>query len=141
MQSSTTVTADFSKSTRQTWPTDVAETWTRTVARDFTVRFKSCRYQIPKSQARRIKPGDKLTVELSLGGSIRFRCEQRYLELEPVEASAPAPTTRCSPSPLSSLGYALACRSAAGAFDSRGCGGALITFSPVLPWGPLPTFC
>jgi len=71
-----------------------AETWTRTVARDFTVRFKSRRYQIPKRQARRIKPGDKLTVELRLDGSIRFRCEQRYLELEPVEASAPAPTAR-----------------------------------------------
>jgi len=63
-----------------------AETWTRTVARDFTIRFKSRRLQISKPQARGIRPGHKLTVELRLDGSLRYRFNHRYLELDPVAA-------------------------------------------------------
>lgn len=62
-----------------------AETSTRTVARDFTLRFQNRRYQIPKNQARGIRPGHKLTVELRLDGSIHFRALRRYLLLERVE--------------------------------------------------------
>ncbi|MCG6956821.1 MAG: ISNCY family transposase [Gemmatimonadetes bacterium] len=63
-----------------------AETWTRTVARDFTIRFKSRRLQVSKSQARGIRPGHKLTVERRLDGSLRYRFNNRYLELEAVTA-------------------------------------------------------
>lgn len=62
-----------------------AETWTRSVREDFTVRFHNRRLQIPKTQARGIRPGHKLTVELRLDGSIHYRFANRYLELEPVQ--------------------------------------------------------
>ena len=58
-----------------------AETWTRTVARDFTIRFKNRRLQIPKSQTRGLRPGQKVIVEHCLDGSTRYRFGNRYLEL------------------------------------------------------------
>ena len=82
-----------------------AETWTRTVARDFTIRFKSRHLQIPKAQARGIRPGHKLIVERRLDSSIRYRFANRYLDLELVrEVSNPEPsnhrppTTKTTPS-------------------------------------------
>lgn len=72
-----------------------AETWTRTVAHDFTIRFKNKRLQISKHQARHVRPGHKLTVELRLDGSVRYRFGNRYLELEPVVE--PATSTSKSP--------------------------------------------
>lgn len=75
-----------------------AETWTRTVARDFTIRFKNRRLQIPKAQARGIRPGHKLTVELRLDGSTRYRFATRYLDLELVrEVSRPGPSNHHPP--------------------------------------------
>jgi len=62
-----------------------AETWTRTVREDFTIRFRNRRLQIPKDQARGIRPGHKLTVEQRLDGEFHFRFERRYVQLEPVE--------------------------------------------------------
>jgi hypothetical protein len=59
-----------------------AQTWTRSVGNDFTVRFKNRLWQIPKSQARGIRPKHKLTVELRLDGSLHFRSDRRYLALE-----------------------------------------------------------
>lgn len=65
-----------------------AETWTRSVSNDFTIRFKNQRWQIPKRQARGIRPRDKIIVELRLDGELRFRFNKRYLALEPVLPSA-----------------------------------------------------
>lgn len=62
-----------------------SETLTRTVYNDFTIRYKKRRWQIPKSQARGIRPGHKVTVEIRLDGSVHFRFHTRYLELEVVE--------------------------------------------------------
>jgi hypothetical protein len=62
-----------------------SETLTRTVYNDFTIRYKKRRWQIPKSQARGIRPGHKVTVEIRLDGSVHFRFHTRYLELEGVE--------------------------------------------------------
>jgi hypothetical protein len=62
-----------------------AETWTRIVREDFTIRYLNRRLQIPKSQARDIRPGHKLTVELRLDGSKHYRFGNRYLQLEPVQ--------------------------------------------------------
>ena len=61
-----------------------AETFVRSVTNDFTIRFKNQRWQIPKGQARGIRPRDKITVEIRLDGSKRFRFNRRYLQLDPV---------------------------------------------------------
>jgi len=81
-----------------------SETLTRTVYNDFTIRYKKRRWQIPKSQARGIRPGHKVTVEIRLDGSVHFRFHARYLELEVVEVlrrseprNTTAPKTRTPP--------------------------------------------
>lgn len=71
-----------------------AETWTRIVAPDFTIRFKNRRLQIPKRQARGLRPGLTIIVERRLDGSTRYRFRRRYLELEPL---APASAARSAP--------------------------------------------
>jgi hypothetical protein len=83
-----------------------AETVTRTVARDFTIRFQNRRLQIPKSQARGIRPGHRITVELRLDRSTRYRFENRYLDLEPAAASTASPSgngarSKLTPAPAS----------------------------------------
>jgi hypothetical protein len=70
-----------------------AETSTRTVARDFTLRFNNRQFQISKKQARGIRPGHKLTVEVRLDGSTHFRLGNRYLDLGRVAAADPPPLT------------------------------------------------
>ena len=78
----------------------VAETKTRSVAHDFTIRYRNQRLQISKAQARGISPGSKLTIELRLDGSTRFRCHERYVELEPAAPPPPRlPTPRRPPAP------------------------------------------
>ena len=75
-----------------------SETLTRTVYNDFTIRYKKRRWQIPKSQARGIRPGHKVTVEIRLDGSVHFRFHTRYLELEVVEVlRQPEPRNTASP--------------------------------------------
>lgn len=69
-----------------------AETWTRVIGNDFTIRYKNRRYQILKEDARRIRPGQKITVELRVDGSTHFRCENRYLPLRPIEAYKAEPS-------------------------------------------------
>jgi hypothetical protein len=67
-----------------------AETLTRTIGHDFTITHMSRKLQIAKSQARGIRPGQKLTIELRLDGSTRYRWKNRYLDLEVVAKAAPA---------------------------------------------------
>ena len=75
-----------------------AETWTRVVANDFTVRFKNRHYQIPKEEARGIHPRDRITIELRVDGSLHFRWKSRYLtpdliaeyHAQPVHVKGPA---------------------------------------------------
>jgi hypothetical protein len=81
-----------------------AKTVTRSVGNDFTIRYKNRLWQIPKHQARDIRPRHKVTVEIRLDGSVHFRFNKRYLELEPVQnlqKSGPrntaAPKTRKPP--------------------------------------------
>lgn len=92
-----------------------AETLTRSVANDFTIRYKNQRWQIPKRQARGIRPGQTLTVELRLDGSTHFRFNKRYLDLQPVaeqskagprnaqpprKTASPTPVTKPKPRPM-----------------------------------------
>ena len=86
-----------------------AETLTRTIGNDFTITYKNRRLQIAKSQARGIRPGQKVTIELRLDGSIRYRWKQRYLDLEVVarsvekrrepKSTASASTPKAKPTP------------------------------------------
>jgi hypothetical protein len=68
-----------------------AETRTRTISNTFTIRYDHEELQIPKQQARGVRPGQQLTVELRLDGSTRFRWKNRYLDLEPVRRFAKTP--------------------------------------------------
>jgi hypothetical protein len=72
-----------------------AETQTRTVNHDFTIRYDNRKWQIARSQARGIRPGHKITVEIRLDGTTHFRFNRRYLDLDVVEilkGSGPRPT-------------------------------------------------
>ena len=68
-----------------------AKTLTRSIGNDFTIRYKNRRLQIAKHQARGIRPGQKVTIELRLDGSTRYRYKNRYLDLEVVANSAEQP--------------------------------------------------
>ena len=65
-----------------------AKTLTRSIGNDFTIRYKNRRLQIAKRQARGIRPGQKVTIELRLDGSVRYRWKNRYLDLEVVSKSS-----------------------------------------------------
>jgi len=67
-----------------------AQTLTRTIGHDFTITHRRRKLQIPKAQARGIRPGQKLTIELRLDGSTRYRWDRRYLELQVVAKALPA---------------------------------------------------
>lgn len=67
-----------------------ADALTRTIGHDFTITYKSRKLQIAKAQARGIRPGQKLTIELRLDGSTRYRWNNRYLDLEFVAKALPS---------------------------------------------------
>ena len=73
-----------------------ADTVTRTVTADFTIRYKNQRFQISRAQARGIRPGQHVIVERRLDGSTRFRWKNRYLTLEQV-AQLRRPSPRNAP--------------------------------------------
>ena len=68
-----------------------AETETRVIGSDFTIRYKNQRLQIPRPQARATMPGKRLVVERRLDGTTRFRWKNRYLELLPAARPLPSP--------------------------------------------------
>lgn len=75
-----------------------AETETRRVARDFTIRFKNRCWQIPEGEARGIRPGAEVVVERRLCGDIHFRIGQRYVAVEFLGRARP-PATPPKPQP------------------------------------------
>jgi len=62
-----------------------SRTDTRSVANDFTIRYKNVRYQIAEDQADGIRPKDRIILEHRLDGTLRFRHDDRYLNLTAVE--------------------------------------------------------
>lgn len=76
-----------------------AETHTRTISNVFTIRYDHQKLQIAKRQARGIRPGQQVVVELRLDGSTRFRWKNRYLDLE-VVGHFPRTPPRNAPAPL-----------------------------------------
>lgn len=75
-----------------------AETLTRSIGNDFTIRYKNRRLQILKHQARAIRPGQKVTIELRLDGSTRYRWKNRYLDLDVVAKAEKNRTAKSTPS-------------------------------------------
>jgi hypothetical protein len=73
-----------------------AKTLTRSIANDFTIQYKARRLQISKRQARGIRPRQKVTIELRLDGSTRYRWRNRYLDLEVVAPTTKKPSTKTS---------------------------------------------
>lgn len=68
-----------------------AETETRVIGSDFTIRYKNRRLQITRPQAHATMPGSRLVVERRLDGTTRFRWKGRYLELLPAARPVPSP--------------------------------------------------
>jgi hypothetical protein len=68
-----------------------AETAQRVIRTDFTFRFKNQHYQIEKNEADGAMPGRRITVELRLDGSRRFRWRDRDLETTPISAPLTPP--------------------------------------------------
>ena len=70
-----------------------AETETRIVGRDWTVRWKNGFWQVPEAEARAcgVRPGLRIVVERRLSGELRFRRGDRYFAAEPLGAERPAP--------------------------------------------------
>jgi len=62
-----------------------SRTDTRSVANDFTIRYKHVRYQIAQEEADGIRPKDRIILEHRLDGTLRFRHKDRYLNLTAVE--------------------------------------------------------
>ncbi|MCY3763161.1 MAG: ISNCY family transposase [Gemmatimonadetes bacterium] len=84
-----------------------AETETREVRRDFTIRFRNAYWQIPEREGAHVAPGSKVVVELRLDGETRIRAGDVYLEAEclgrtpprPPPAPSPEKPARAQPSP------------------------------------------
>ena len=74
-----------------------AETESRKVAHDFTVRFGNRFWQIPKGEAEGVGPGAEVVVERRLGGDIRFRVGRRYLAAEFLGSERPPAAPRVPP--------------------------------------------
>ena len=75
-----------------------AETETRKVARDFTIRFKNRYWQIPEREAAGLRPGAEVIVERRLDGELRFRLGDRYLAVESLgKTPPPAVAAKASP--------------------------------------------
>ena len=70
-----------------------AKTSLRTVAHDFTVRFKNRFWQVTAcdAEAAGIAPGSQIVVERRLSGELRFRHRDRYLTPEALGATRPTP--------------------------------------------------
>ncbi len=66
-----------------------AQTESRKVGRDFTIRYRNEVWQIPEGEAGSLAPGDEIIVERRLTGEIRFRAGARYLSLEPFTEPVP----------------------------------------------------
>jgi hypothetical protein len=57
----------------------------RSVANDFTIRYRNVRYQISEEEAEGIRPKDRIILEHRLDGSLCYRHRDRYLNLTAVE--------------------------------------------------------
>lgn len=60
-----------------------AETETRVIRNDFTLRYRNNHLQIRRSEADAAMPGSRVSIERRTDGSTRYRWNERYLALTP----------------------------------------------------------
>ena len=56
----------------------------RSVDNDYTVRFKHCFFQLAEKQPVRVRPKDKIEIEIRLDGTTHLRAKGSYLEFKPI---------------------------------------------------------
>lgn len=69
----------------------------RTVFNDFTVRFRNRFFQILAEQPMRVRPKDKVSVEVRLDGSTHLRCRDCYLNFKTLPKRPERPPERAQP--------------------------------------------
>lgn len=69
----------------------------RTVFNDFTVRFQNRFFQILPEQPMRVRPKDKVSVEVRLDGSTHLRCKDCYLNFKTLPKRPERPLERPKP--------------------------------------------
>ena len=70
---------------------------TRTVAKDYTVRWDNRRFQVDKGSAAAGLVGSKVTVEQRLDGSLHLRWRDRYLRFHEIIVPPPSAATAVAP--------------------------------------------
>lgn len=69
----------------------LAETDTRVLREDFTFRYRNVCWQVEKSDAKHLRPKQRVTVEHRLDGTVSYRCGERYITPVRFVASQPPP--------------------------------------------------
>ena len=65
---------------------------TRTIERDFTLRWQNRFFQLGPEQPVRLRPGDTVLIEQRLEGLVHLRAKGRYLAATPIAKRAPRPS-------------------------------------------------
>ena len=71
---------------------------TRSVANDYTVRFETRFLQLSERQPVRVRPKDKIEVEIRLDGTTHIRAKGAYLRFQPIEKRPYTPHLVAQPS-------------------------------------------
>lgn len=72
-----------------------AERETRVLREDFTFRYRNEHWQVETTDAKELRPRQKVTIERRLDGSLHYHCGGRYLT--PVRFVAPPPPPTLQP--------------------------------------------
>ena len=70
----------------------------RVVANDYTLRFQNQFFQLLKDQPVRLRPKNKILIELRLDGSTHLRLKDRYLAFTPISKAPYRPLRSLRPS-------------------------------------------
>lgn len=70
----------------------------RSIANDYTVRFQQRFFQLFEAQPVRIRPKDKIEVEIRLDGTTHLRAKGSYLRFSPIEKRPYVPLLKAQPS-------------------------------------------
>lgn len=70
----------------------------RVIANDYTVRFQKRFFQLFEDQPVRVRPKDKIEVEIRLDGSLHLRAKGSYLRFKPIDKRPYRPLLQAQPS-------------------------------------------
>lgn len=70
----------------------------RSVANDYTLRFQHQFFQLFEEQPVRVRPKDKIEVEIRLNGTVHLRAKGSYLRFSPIEKRPYVPLLKSQPS-------------------------------------------